>query len=512
MCDKITIMSARFAIGWLLIMMLINDKATATTDSDFLYGTFPKGFMWGASVSAGQGEGAWNEDGRGPSIWDAFSQIPGNIVDGSTPSIACDQYHHWQEDIKLAKNLGLSHYRFSISWSRVMSDGTLDTINELGLQYYDKLINGLLKAGIQPMVTLHHDDLPNALQEKYGGWLSRQIIPLYADYARLMFQRFGDRVKWWSTINEINIFAQYAYGIYGSAAPGILTWPDTASYNVTQISLLAHAAAYHVYDNEFRSKQKGKIGITIEMDWIEPADPTNQDDQEAAERQRQLFVGLIAHPIFSQQGDWPEVMKRVVAEKSAEQGYPASRLPAFTDEEIASLRGSADYFSLNQYSTEVYKYQQQPLTPVLYLNDVDAVEVAGNPNWPQSGAGWLVGVPWGMRKVLNWIKDQYNNPEVIITENGYSELNPPQIHDEARISWLTDYIDNVLKAIVIDGCNVKAYTIWSFMDDFEWSGGYTQCFGLINVNFTDPARKRTPKDSYYWYKQLIKDNGFPEEP
>lgn len=478
---------------------------------DFLYASFPKGFMWGTSVAAGQVEGAWNEDGRGPSIWDVYAKSGAAPLSGEVPDVACDSYHKWQEDVELIKGLGLTHYRFSISWSRVLPDGTLKSINEAGIKWYDNFINALVAAGIQPMVTLYHNDLPQALQDKFGGMLSREVIPLFIDYARLMFQRFGDRVKWWSTFNEIHVWAGMAYGYYGTHAPGDLSHPDTYPYIATQNCLLCHAHAFDLYNKEFRATQKGFVGITLDSEWKEPLDPNNPEDVAAADREMQLTTGLIAHPIFSSEGDWPPVIKQLVAEKSKAQGLPSSRLPDFTAEEIKLLKGSADYYSLNQYSTGLFKHNKNALTgspTYCYTNDSDAQQCAYDPSWPTSGANWLMGVPWGMRKVLRWIKKEYNNPRVIITENGFAEVNPAHTKDPERITWLRDYIDNVLKAIVEDGCNVFGYTVWSMMDNYEWAGGYGCRFGLVQVDFNDPNRKRTPKDSYYWYKQLIIDNGF----
>lgn len=480
-------------------------------DPEFLYDSFPKGFMWGTSVAAGQVEGGWNADGRGPSIWDVYARSGAAPLSGDLPDVTCDVYHKWREDIQLIKNLGLTHYRFSISWSRVLPNGKLGNgtgINEKGIKWYSDFIDALLEAGVQPMVTLFHNDLPQALQDEFGGMLSKKVIPHYVDYARLMFQRFGDRVKWWSTFNEIHIWAGMAYGYYGTHAPGDLSHAATYPYIATQNCLLAHAEAWHVYDKEFRKTQKGKIGITLDFEWKEPLDANNPDDVAAAEREIQLTMGLIAHPIFSKTGDWPKIIKDQVAKKSSH--LKKSRLPAFTKSEIKRLRGSADYYSVNQYSASLFttKISDPTASCYSYTGDSDTAQSWDTAHWPGSGASWLFGVPWGIRKVLNYIKDHYNNPPVIITENGVAEINPAHTKDPERISWLRDYTNNVLKAIKKDGCNVIGYTVWSMMDNYEWASGFSARFGLVQVDFNDPNRPRTPKDSYYWYKQLIKDNGY----
>jgi lactase-phlorizin hydrolase len=382
-------------------------------------------------------------------------------------------------------------------------------VSEAGVAYYNSLIDGLLASGIEPMATLYHWDLPQPLQDDGGGWLNSQIVQHFNDYATVCFDRFGDRVKLWLTLNEPYVVSWLGYGV-GDFAPGIKS-PDTGTYIATHNLIKAHAAAWHTYDEQFRAGQAGCISVTLDSDWKEPLDASNPSDVEAAERDMQFKLGWFAHPIYVN-GDYPEVMKQKIAEKSAAEGRNESRLPVFTDDEKAYILGTHDFFGLNHYTTQLVTNYDHGTEWPSWDYDRD-VQESVDPSWPQSGSDWLRVVPWGIRKLLVFIRDNYGNPEVYITENGVSDDADHQgsLQDQPRIDFYEGYINNVLKAIKTDGCNVAGYTAWSLMDNFEWGMGYGTTFGLHRVDFTDPARARTPKDSVNYYKQLIRDNGWPQQ-
>ncbi|CAL1538497.1 unnamed protein product [Lymnaea stagnalis] len=471
-------------------------------DFEVLYDQFPDDFAWSTATASYQIEGAWNAEGKGPSIWDTWAHS--NKIDhNETGDVACDSYHKYKEDVQLLKNLGVTHYRFSISWPRVMSDGTPKTVNEAGIQYYNNVINELLANNIQPMVTLYHWDLPQALEDK-GGWLNSTIQDDFAAYSRLCFQRFGDRVKKWITFNEPPIVTIMGYGD-GSTAPGHKDQAKGAyisGYNL----IVAHGKAYRVYEKEFKASQKGEVGITINQGWPEPLDPLRISDIKATERSISFYGGWFAHPILVD-GDYPPVLKQRVADNSKAQGLSESRLPAFTDAEKQILKGSADFLGSNFYSAGYETDDPQPPSnPPNYYND-KATRGEGNPNWLGSGSFWLKVTPFGIRKMLNWFKNNYNNIPVYITENGISDRNGT-LHDWHRIHFYRLYLSEVLKAIKLDGCNVKGYTAWSLMDNLEWNRAYDERFGLHYVDFNDTNRPRTPKASAYFFKTLIADGGF----
>ncbi|XP_071181431.1 lactase/phlorizin hydrolase-like [Mytilus edulis] len=467
----------------------------------FMHGTFENDFAWGAATSAYQIEGGWNEDGKGPSIWDVYSHA-GRIVNKQTGDVACDSYHKYKEDVQMLKSLGVSHYRFSLSWSRIMSDGTLATVNQKGIDYYNNLINELLANNIEPMVTLYHWDLPQGLQDK-GGFKDEAIIEYFNDYARLCFSMFGDRVKLWITFNEPFVVSWLGHGI-GVMAPGI-SEPGSTVYTVTHNIIRAHVKAYHTYNDHFRSHFNGKVGITLDCDWKEPREDTLWD-RAAAERALQFKLGWFANPIFGN-GDYPAVMKRTIKSKSMKQGLSKSRLPEFTDEELRQNKGAADFIGINHYTTNLVSQKEQSVEEPHYERDQD-IDVSYSSCWRESQSGWLRGNPWGIRRLLKWVKDRYNSPEIYVTENGFSD-DGKSLEDNDRIWYYNGYINEMLKAKKEDGVNVKGYMAWSLMDNFEWGSGFTQHFGIFHVDFDTMNRTRTPKKSAATYTQIIKDNGFP---
>ncbi|XP_048245897.1 lactase-phlorizin hydrolase-like [Haliotis rufescens] len=485
-----------------LLLLLSGHEASRRYEDDFYYGTFPDGFLWSTATAAYQVEGAWNEDGKGPSIWDVYVREPGKIVGGATGDVSCDSYHNYREDVQLLKTLGVSHYRFSISWPRVMPYGNGTVINQSGLDYYNRLINELLANGIQPMVTMYHWDLPEAIEED-GGWLNGDIVDLFTGYAKLCFKTFGDRVKFWITFNEPLVVAVGGYGD-GGKAPG-LHQPGTYPYIVAHNIIKSHASTYRLYDEEFRALQKGQVGITLSMVYNQPKDPNSAADRDAAERASQFEHGWFAHPI-TVNGEYPDVMRSQVDMKSKEEGLTTSRLPHFTDDEKRRINGTADFLGLNYYTSNLASPQASPFNPPSYHSDQDVL-LEQDPKWPKSGSSWLRYTPKGARAVLNWLKVTYKNMPIYVTENGVSDNNG-SLHDFYRVNYYRDYLDEMLKAVRLDGCNLRGYTSWSLMDNFEWARGYSEKFGLHYVNFSDPARPRIPKDSAKFIAQVIADNGF----
>ncbi|CAL8137063.1 unnamed protein product [Orchesella dallaii] len=494
-------MSTKISIVGLVLVAL--SLTSAQNDSDFLYGYFPDDFEWGFATASYQIEGAWNEDGKGENIWDEFThRVPSPIKDNSTGNVACDSYHKYLEDVELLKNTGVNFYRFSISWSRIQPDGTNRTFNQAGIDYYNNLINALIANGIEPMVTLYHWDLPQALQE-VGGWPNETIVQHFENYARVAYSYFGDRVKQWITFNEAYVTCQQGYGD-ASHAPGIAS--PIESYACAHNILKSHALAYRLYEREFKERQQGMCGITIDSEWFEPEDPSNPDHVEAAERAQRFKHGWYAFPVFF--GDYPSVMRELIDLKSASEGLLESRLPTFDAYWSQQLNGSWDFLGLNHYSTELVVPENR--TDPGFFGDQNT-RTYQSVDWPGSASSWLKVVPWGFRKLLNWIKNTYGNPLLLVTENGFSDTDAEGVNDQGRINYYRDYTNNMLKAINLDGCNIKKYTAWSLMDNFEWANGYTERFGVHFVNFTDPARPRTPKNSQRFLKQLFADNGFPPQ-
>uniref|UniRef100_A0A3B5MDP0 Lactase n=1 Tax=Xiphophorus couchianus TaxID=32473 RepID=A0A3B5MDP0_9TELE len=475
-----------------------------TEDEKMLYGEFPQGFLWSSATAAYQIEGGWRADGKSLSIWDKFAHTPLKIFNSDNGDIACDSYNKIDEDIAILKQLGVNHYRFSISWTRVLPDGTTNHINEVGFRYYDRLVNALLAANIQPHITLYHWDLPQALQN-VGGWENDTIVQRFRDYADVMFSRLGDRVKLWVTINEPYNVAMIGHG-YGVAAPGISFRPGTLPYIVAHNLIKAHAEAWHLYNDKYRGRQNGKVSITINSDWSEPRNPYKQEDIDAARRIMQFYIGWFAHPIFN--GDYSEMMKTIIRERSLAAGLTKSRLPEFTPEEIKRIKGTHDYFGFNHYTTVL-------AFPVDYgnLQHYDADRGAGtyvDRTWLDSGSGWLKVTPFGLRRILNFIKEEYGNPTIIITENGVSERGPTDLKDSHRSYYYEKYINQVLKAYRLDNVDVRGYTAWSLMDNLEWATGFSERFGLFYVNRSDPNVPRVAKESVSFFSTIINCNGFPD--
>ncbi|KAH9763612.1 Beta-glucosidase 44 [Citrus sinensis] len=379
-------------------------------------------------------------------------------------------------------NLNFDAYRFSISWSRIFPYGT-GKVNWKGVAYYNQLINYLLKRGITPYANLYHYDLPEALEKKYNGLLSKRVVKDFADYADFCFKTFGDRVKNWMTFNEPRVVAALGYdnGFFApgrcSKAFGNCTVGNSATepYIVAHNLILSHAAAVQRYRQKYEQKQKGRIGILLDFVWYEPLTRSKADNY-AAQRARDFHVGWFIHPIVY--GEYPKTMQNIVG----------NRLPKFTKEEVKMVKGSIDFVGINQY-TAYYMYDPHLKKP------------------KQANSYWLYNVPWGMYKALMYIKERYGNPTVILSENGMDDPGnvtlPKGLHDTTRINYYKGYLTQLKKA-VDDGANVVGYFAWSLLDNFEWRLGYTSRFGIVYVDFT--TLKRYPKMSAYWFKQLLKRN------
>ncbi|XP_064605858.1 lactase/phlorizin hydrolase-like [Liolophura sinensis] len=479
----ITVVMAGFALGGITQMV-----------DEFYYGKFPEGFSWGTATASYQIEGAWNVSGKGENIWDTFCRIPGAIANGSDGTVACDSYHKYEEDVALLKDMGVNHYRLSLSWSRILPDPLTGVVNRAGVDYYHRVIDALRAANIEPMVTLYHWDLPDILQTQFGGWKNETLVKYFTDFANVSFAEFGPKVKWWLTFNEPWVVTFLGYGI-GSKAPGVKE-PADGPYKTTHTIIKAHAAAWHLYNTTYRSYQNGKVSITLNCDYKQPYNPEDPNDLEASERQLQFMLGWYAHPIFVN-GDYPDIMKYYVAKKS----MGLSRLPVFTEEEKRQIKGTYDYFGLNHYTTQRVRYEDSGRTNPSWDGDQD-VKQDHDPEWLGSGSEWLKVVPWAFRRLLVWIKDHYGNVPIMVTENGVSDRNG-SLTDDHRISFYKQYINEMLKAINLDKVNVIGYTAWSLLDNFEWELGYEERFGVHFVNFTDPDRPRIPKKSATYLKKLV---------
>lgn len=452
---------------------------------------FPQNFTWGSATSAYQVEGATHEDRRGVSIWDVFCNNPNNC-NGDTADVACDHYHRVKEDVALMKGLGLKAYRFSISWPRIIPMGN-GWVNQRGIDFYNTLIDTLIENGIEPWVTLYHWDLPQSLEYQYGGWLGPQIIRDFAHYASVCFEAFGDRVTKWITINEAWTVAIHGYD-EGSKAPGRWQRSATEPYVVGHHLLLAHGRAVSIYRSDFVQKQGGIIGIANSGDYRYPLDPQNKADVEAANRAIEWQLAWFADPIWT--GDYPASMREILGD----------RLPQFTKQERAEIMGSSDFLGLNHYSSALASDPKKAAKIAgEYWVDMH-VDYSNDPGWPKNCMGWNI-VPEGGRDLLLWIRDRYNNPPIVITENGSCEDEPDlqsALHDHGRRDYLKRYIRAFGEALQ-EGVDLRGYFAWSLFDNFEWSFGFSRRFGIVRVDYD--TLERHPKLSALWYRDTIEANG-----
>ncbi|XP_027088264.1 beta-glucosidase 12 isoform X1 [Coffea arabica] len=487
-----------------------NDAKCQCDEAKINRGGFPENFLWGAGTSAYQVEGAYNEGGKGPSLWDNFTHAyPEKIVDQSNGDIAVNSYHYFEEDIKIAKDLGLDAYRFSISWSRILPRGNRNGgVNQEGIDYYNNIINDLLANGIQPFVTMFHFNMPQALEDAYGGFLSFRIVADFRDFADILFSKFGDRVKYWITLNEPWTFSNHGYAI-GRFAPGRCSeWQQinctggnsgTEPYIVTHNQLLAHAAVVHLYRTKYQIWQKGKIGIALAAIWFEPYNSTDENLM-ATDRALDFMLGWFMQPLTS--GQYPQSM-RVRA---------GNRLPNFSNTERDLLIQSFDFIGLNYYTSR-YVLDKPNSSSMSYINDSEVDIVAERDNKPIGEVSvigsWLHIYPKGLRELLNYMKMKYNNPTIYITENGLNEARNDSmtileaIKDDIRKDYIHDHLCCILQAIEQFEVTVSGYFVWSLMDNFEWAFGYSIRFGIHFVDYNDELFTRYPKHSALWYKSIL---------
>ncbi|KAJ8770874.1 hypothetical protein K2173_021789 [Erythroxylum novogranatense] len=452
---------------------------------------FPEGFVFGTASSSYQYEGAVNEGGKGPTSWDNFTR--------RYPGRCCSD-----------ENMGLDAFRFSISWARILPKGKASGgVNKEGIQFYNNLINELLANGIKPFVALFHWDLPQALEDEYGGFLNAKIVEDFRNYSDICFKEFGDRVKNWLTINEPTTFTLQGYAT-GVQAPGRCTPlpPRTANctegdsgtepYIVGHNILLAHAAAVKLYREQYQKTQQGQIALTLVSDWFVPK-TDSEADKIAAERMVNFTLGWFLEPLTF--GDYPGTMKSLVGE----------RLPKFTEEQSNMVKGSFDFLGMNYYTAMFAADNPTNYSKSSYLTD-SRVEISfdrnGEPIGRQAGSFWLHYYPTGLKNLLLHAKKYYSPSTIYITENGVDEINnttlplEQQLADEWRIDYHFSHLTSVQEAIK-EGVNVKGYFAWTLLDVFEWASGFTVRFGINYVDFNG-GFKRIPKQSARWFQTMLK--------
>ncbi|CAH2266776.1 jg14944 [Pararge aegeria aegeria] len=374
-------------------------------------------------------------------------------------------------------------------------------INEDGIRYYMALIDELKRNDILPIVTMYHWDLPQALQD-LGGWTNPIIAEYFLDYARVLFDKFGGKVRTWITFNEPLSFCHGGYG--GLDAPGAES-SGFEDYLCGHNVLRAHGMVYQLFRDKYMDSID-YVGITLDFSWLEPATTSNAD-QMAAETARQFYFGWFAHPIFSKTGDYPPIMRKRIDAISKLQHFPRSRLPYFTREEIMLIHGSADFLGLNHYTTYLITKNRGNISSTpSFKADMGGI-VSQKKEWPKSNSTWLKVVPWGFRKSLNWIRLAYDNPKVMVTENGMSLEKG--LKDSRRINYLDGYLKALLMAVTKDNCRVYGYTYWSLMDNFEWTRGFSERFGLYEVDYVSPNKTRIARSSARYFTQLAQTRCIP---
>lgn len=444
--------------------------------------TFPGHFLWGAATASYQIEGGWNEDGKGPSIWDTFTHQPGRIFENQTGDTACDHYHLCQNDIALMKQLGLTSYRFSTAWSRVLPEG-IGKVNQKGLDFYDFIVDELLRNNIEPFLTLYHWDLPQALQDK-GGWANRDITNWFVEYASVIVERLSDRVKYWATLNEPMVVVGAGH-LYGQHAPGIQDLSATLA--TAHHLLLAHGKAVEMIRKN--AKSKPEVGIVLSLSAIQPA-TDKQEDKLAAKKADSFLNQTMLEPIFH--ANYPD-------ELTSQLG---SLFPTIEPDDMKIISTPLDFLGINYYTRNVVKYN--PDVPLLEFSEI-------KPNGNPYSQMWEV-YPEGLLEVIERVWTEYKPGKIFITENGICVADAPdfddRIRDPRRIQYIQDHLIQVWKAIE-KKIPVDGYFVWSLMDNFEWAYGYNYRFGIVHVNFNN--QKRFIKDSGYWYQKTIRENGFVPE-
>lgn len=445
---------------------------------------FPKGFYWGTATASYQIEGAWNEDGKGESIWDRFAHTPGKIKNGDTGDVACDSYHRWREDIALMRAMNLNSYRFSIAWPRIQPSGS-GAANAKGIDYYSRLVDGLLEARIRPFVTLYHWDLPQALDDA-GGWLTRDTADRFAEYVDLAARALGDRVTDWMLFNEPSVFTYSGY-LIGEHAPGHKSLVDFL--RASHVVNLAQGAGFRALK---AARPTARVGTAFNMSACEPA-TNSEEDKLAAERAHAITNTWFLEPAL--RGRYPDAL-----------AFLPETAMRIQSGDMEKTRVPLDFIGINLYyrtiasapgTIERVAHAQEWLFPV---------NMDGGQQGPKTDIGWEVW-PKAMYDMVMRITRDYNRPVIEITESGCSYNDGPNasgvIRDSRRIEYHREHLAAVARAMA-DGADVRGYHAWSLLDNFEWAEGYSQRFGLTYVDFK--TQQRTLKDSGRWYAKVAAEN------
>ena len=452
----------------------------STSTATSLARRFPKDFLFGAATASFQIEGATREDGRGESIWDRFCRVPGKVRDGDTGDVACDHYHRWADDISLMRDLGIGAYRLSVAWPRIYPEG-VGAVNEAGLAWYERLVDALNEAGIEPWVTLYHWDLPQALQDR-GGWASPSTVDAFVTYAETVAHRLGDRVAGWITHNEPYVVA-FAGHWQGRHAPGIA---DLATaLQVSHHVLLSHGRAVPAVRSASPNRP---VGITLNLNTVRPASDAPEDVAAARRDDGQLNRWFL-DPVFGR-------------------GYPAdmidaygSAMPSLKPSEVDEIAAPIDFLGLNNYFPSYVRAAEPRPGRELGTAHIGASELAER-GFEITDMGWPV-VPDAFRELLVHVSDTYQPGALYVTENGCAfadRLQGGAVHDPRRQAYLESHISAVADAID-SGAPIKGYFAWSLLDNFEWAHGYSKRFGIVYVDY--PTQQRVLKDSGKWYRALV---------
>ncbi|MBN1890329.1 MAG: beta-glucosidase [Thermoflexales bacterium] len=446
--------------------------------------TFPPGFMWGAATASYQIEGGWNEDGKGESVWDRFAHTPGMVQNGDTGDVACDHYHRWARDVQLMRELGLKAYRFSIGWPRILPNGR-GPLNQPGLDFYSRLVDKLLEAGITPFATLNHWDMPQALLDE-GGWPERATTEAFVEYADVVTRHLGDRVKRWATHNEPLVIAFEGY-CWGSQPPG-QRGNEPAGLAACHHLLLSHGMAVPVIRRNSPGCEVGIVLCLTHSDVLSPG----RANLEACRQYDGLFNRWYLDPLYGRH--YPADM---VAYYTARGVLPPGG-PGFVQAgDMDTIATPTDFLGVNYYTRAVAR---------------DGNVSAFSPNAASTSTemGWEI-YPHGLYCLLNRLHFEYRPARLYVTENGAAYSDGPdesgRVRDQRRLEYLRDHFTASHRAIQ-NGVPLAGYFVWSLLDNFEWAKGYSQRFGIVWVDYETQARYL--KDSALWYKELIAQNGLPQ--
>ncbi|MGW4662983.1 GH1 family beta-glucosidase [Streptosporangium sandarakinum] len=454
--------------------------------------SFPGGFVWGAATAAYQIEGAAGEDGRGTSIWDVFTHTPGRVAGGHTGDVACDHYHRYRDDVRLMRELGLGAYRFSVAWPRIQPTGS-GPVNAAGLDFYDRLVDELLAADVSPYVTLYHWDLPQPLEDR-GGWTERDTAHRFADYARIVHDRLGDRVGTWITVNEPWVVSVLGYGI-GAHAPGRASWRD--AFQASHHLLLAHGLGARA----LRDAGAREIALTLNLAPV--TTPGRLDDPDAALSAEDAAAVDLVDCLINRQfldpvlrGEYPAAVLDVV-ERAAGLGH-------IRDGDLETVNQPLDLLGVNYYNPCVVSAEPgEPANPA--YPGTEGIRF-GDAYAPKTAMGWPI-VPTGLTRLLVRLSRDYPQVGLLVTENGAAfedTVSGEHVHDADRIAFLEGHL-RAAHTAVDAGADLRGYLVWSLLDNFEWAEGYGKRFGIVHIDFD--TQRRLPKDSALWYRDVIRNNG-----